>query len=184
MNVPTAIAKAVIGQNRIDPLKLDNEPLNIHFQNGYWSMELDKFCERLDPFEHLVTKCIRYDFDVETEIMDEVSAALISAAKVSEEELKELVKKEIKKQVNKKESSICSLFSSPAAFNYFRYCMGCSLMNTPLNNFIVFLGTGKNGKSTFTAILSAVFDCYAIALDSDALDTGELFLLQLFYYIS
>jgi hypothetical protein len=156
LNVPADIVKTVIEQNRIDTSRLDNEPLNIHFKNGFWSLEQNKFCERTNSLEHLVTKFINYEF-----------AYPLGAEQT---------------EIDEAAKSVCFLFSSTEAFLYFHYCIGCALMNTPLRNLIVLLGTGRNGKSTFISMLSSVFECYTIALDSEALDFGKICIHLFFIY--
>ena len=62
-------------------------------------------------------------------------------------------------------------FSSESAFEYFAHGVTLSMKNVPANNFYVLLGSGGNGKTTFTNILRVVFEHYCVCLPSVCLDS-------------
>ena len=140
----TTVVKEIIQRSKISRSVIDNEPLNIHFLNGYWSFTDNKFHVRSDV--HYVTKVIGYNLDLDllqhnTVTIDDISRALALP------------------------------FSSSNAFNYFVYGVALSMKNIPANNFFVLLGKGGNGKTTFTSILRTVFEHYCVCLPSVSLDS-------------
>ena len=136
-----SIMKSIVNRSKISLLALNNEPLNIHFLNGYWSLEDHTFHNRTEV--HYMTKIINYDLDENNneDLLNSVNAAL------------------------------SLLFSSQEALRYFVHSIALSLKNIPTNNFLVLLGPGSNGKTAFTSILRAVFECYCVSLPSACLDT-------------
>jgi hypothetical protein len=150
MKPSAGIIKGVINRSTVDSSNLDNEPMNIHFRNGYWSFADHSFKPRMHI--HLVTNYINYDF---------VCPAELDAKKWDEA------------TVAKFNQAYCNLsfpFSSKEAFEYFNYVVASSLLNRPLNNFIALLGNGKNGKTTLTKLLKRVFECYCAEIGVKALD--------------
>ena len=139
----TTVIKEIIQRSKISRSVIDNEPLNIHFLNGYWSFADNSFHVRSDV--HYVTKVIGYNLDIDlqhdTVTMDGISRSLALP------------------------------FPSPDALNYFVYGVALSMKNIPANNFFVLLGKGGNGKTTFTSILRTVFEHYCVCLPSVCLDS-------------
>ena len=138
----TAI-KEIILRCKLDQSLLDNEPLHIHFLNGYWSFIDNAFHDRSDV--HYITAVISYDLN--ESIQHDMTA------------------------LNEVKQFLSITFSSQDAFNYFVYGIALCLKNIPMNNFFVLLGKGGNGKTTFTTILKTVFERYCVALPSVCLDS-------------
>jgi len=69
---------------------------------------------------------------------------------------------------------LAKIFTSNEAFEYFKYCVKNSMVNCPLNNFIVLISVGDNGKSTFIDTLVAVFEKrYYSRMDSKSIDAAS-----------
>ena len=137
LKLNAAIVKNIIIRCTVSPEFVNNEVEHIHFRNGYWSLKEHKFLERKDL--HLVTSYINYDF-----CTDGFSEA----------------------EFIKMKNDLATAFSSTDAFNYFLYIVACSLLGRPLNNFIVLLGKGHNGKTAFCNCLRIVFGPYCVNLSS------------------
>ena len=137
------VIKTIILRCKLDQSLLNNEPLHIHFYNGYWSFEDNAFHNRYDV--HYITEVISYDLD--DNIQHDIEA------------------------LNNVQRFLSMTFSSQDAFNYFIYGIALCLKNTPANNFYVLLGKGGNGKTTFITVLKTVFECYCVSLPSVCLDS-------------
>ena len=117
--------------------------MNIHFLNGYWSFEDNAFHDREDV--HYITQVINYDLQVDLQY-DEI-------------------------RLNDVKRCLSVPFSSNDAFEYFAYGVARCMKNVPANNFYVLLGSGGNGKTSFTNILRVVFEHYCVSLPSVCLDS-------------
>ena len=128
---------------KLDRSVLNNEPLHIHFFNGYWSFEDNSFHNRYDV--HYITNVISYELE---DNLQHDTAAL-----------------------NEVHKFLSVPFSSQDAFSFLVNGIALCLKNIPAHNFFVLLGSGGNGKTTFTSILKTVFEQYCVALPSVCLDS-------------
>ena len=134
--------KEIIMRSKISNTVINNEPLNIHFLNGYWSFSDNSFHTRDDV--HYVTKVIGYDLQVD--------------------QCDDLI-------LNNVYRWLAIPFSSDAALDYFIHGVALCMKNIPANNFYVLLGSGGNGKTSFMNILRVVFEHYCVSLPSVCLDS-------------
>eukprot|EP01006_Ploeotia_vitrea_P001627 TRINITY_DN105262_c0_g1_i1.p1 TRINITY_DN105262_c0_g1~~TRINITY_DN105262_c0_g1_i1.p1 ORF type:complete len:554 (-),score=-32.91 TRINITY_DN105262_c0_g1_i1:3-1664(-) len=145
LNLPSSVMKDVFIRCSVDASELNNNPLLIHFANGYWDLNDHMFKERNEL--HYVTSYINYDFD------------------------KNILYNE--NLVDDMYNQLCNYFTSKDSFDYFIYIVACSLLNDPLHNIIVLLGKGNNGKSTFQKLLQETFNTLTVQLTSNMFNSSS-----------
>ncbi len=139
----TLVVKSIITRSKIVEGLLDNEPSNIHFLNGYWSFDDHAFHARTNV--HYITDVIDYELQEELQYNHPLLLGVREVLQIP--------------------------FSSSEAFDYFIHSMALCMLKIPTSSFFVFLGSGGNGKTTFTTILRAVFQKYCVSLPSATLDS-------------